>query len=248
MRFWGYVLLIMGIAFLLLFVFALFGGAHLGVFPFIIAAMLVVTGVNLIRKGHGILRAEPAATELANIPPGSRSAATPAAATVSLPLSPQVAAVIAAQSARNWKLVKYLCGGIFLLFVAMGAAFAIFGKGEGDSRLFIAIFGGIGVGGAAMIAGISWLTTRRPVLRDLREQTYLRTTGPIQVVSMQGGAMLRLADRAFLMNGRAAMAALSQIREGRVDYSPHGHVILAAWDLQGRSVYMAPGYDVGWGG
>lgn len=166
MRFWGYVLLIMGIAFLLLFVFALFGGAHLGVFPFIIAAMLVVTGVNLIKKGQGILRAEPAATELASITPGSQSAATPAAVTVSLPLSPQVAAVIAAQSARNWKLVKYLCAGIFLLFVGMGAVFAIFMKGEGDSRLFLGIFGGIGVASAAMIAGISWLTTRRPVLRE----------------------------------------------------------------------------------
>jgi hypothetical protein len=40
------------------------------------------------------------------------------------------------------------------------------------------------------------------------------------------------------------MTELSTLGWGRVDYSPHGHVILAAWDNQGRTVYALPGYTV----
>jgi hypothetical protein len=33
-----------------------------------------------------------------------------------------------------------------------------------------------------------------------------------------------------------------------VDYSPHGHVILGAWDKDGRCVYSLLGYSGGSGG
>ena len=56
--------------------------------------------------------------------------------------------------------------------------------------------------------------------------------------------MLRLADRAFLMDGRSGMVELSNVDWGCVDYSPHGHMILGAWDGEGRSVYCLPGYTV----
>jgi hypothetical protein len=96
---------------------------------------------------------------------------------------------------------------------------------------------------AIMIFTIAWLTSLMPVRRDLRSSTILRTTGPVQVVAVVGGAMLRLADRAFLMNGREGMAALSKLEWGTVDHSAHGHVILGAWAKDGRCVYSAPGYD-----
>jgi len=80
------------------------------------------------------------------------------------------------------------------------------------------------------------------------------TTGPIQVADwMYGGTLgggfgkkgtgqlLRLADRAFLVTPAESMA-LSKIPRGTVDYGARGHVILAAWDEHGNSVFSAPGY------
>jgi hypothetical protein len=58
-----------------------------------------------------------------------------------------------------------------------------------------------------------------------------------------GGMLLRLADRAFLINTRKEAKALETLRQGTVEYSPRGHVIVAAWDSQGRIVYAAPGYE-----
>jgi hypothetical protein len=66
----------------------------------------------------------------------------------------------------------------------------------------------------------------------------------VQVAPVLGGATLRLADRAFLMNGNGGMAALSKLGRGRVDYTPHGHLVLGAWDSEGRNVYALPGYHV----
>jgi len=101
----------------------------------------------------------------------------------------------------------------------------------------------IGIASALMIYGLSWLTSMKPVRRDLRGTTYLRTTGPVEVVSLGNGAMLRLADRAFLIDQRYGATELGALGWGRVDYSPHGHVILGAWDKDGRSVYCLPGYN-----
>ena len=66
----------------------------------------------------------------------------------------------------------------------------------------------------------------------------------MQVVSMPigGGAVLRLADRSFVIGSFAEIRALSTIDSGTVEYSPRGHMILAAWDVRGTPVYSAPGY------
>jgi len=56
------------------------------------------------------------------------------------------------------------------------------------------LFGGMAVASAALIGGIIWLTTLRPMRRDLQSPTYFRTTGPIQLVYIRNGHMLRLAD------------------------------------------------------
>jgi len=252
MRIWGYVMLGLGIVFLILLALAQLGGGHVGVMPFIIAAIVIVSGAKMVSGGRGLVQAEPDA------PSGLGSAGVPGISTarvqspgagqwtVEMPMSPQVAAVVTQQNARTWKLVMYLCGGFVVFFVGLGAVLAISDKSK-DAPMFLAIFGGVGIVTSGLIAGLSWMTSRRPVLKDLNEMNYLRTTGPISVVPMYGGAMLRLADRAFLMNGKAAIAPLSKLGEGRVDYTPHGHVILAAWDSLGRRVYCAPGYDVGYG-
>jgi hypothetical protein len=252
MRIWGNVLFIIGILFLLLMVLAEFGGGHLGFIPFFVAGLLIFMGWRMRTSGMGILQANPAATAehagaVKIAAPGQPAAPAAEFATVELPLTPEVAAVIERQSARTQRILLYVVFGFLFFFIVLGAVLAAANVAPGQGETFLALFTGIGVASALLIYSIFWLTARRPVRRDLRGTTYLRTTGPVQVVPISSGGMLRLADRAFLMDRRNGMKELSKLPWGRVDYSPHGHVILAAWDSEGRSVYSLPGYNVGSG-
>jgi hypothetical protein len=250
MRIWGWILFILGIVFLLLFALAEFGGGHIGYIPFFVAGFLVVMGWNLRTSGKGILQTKSAATaEHTNAQTATASGQIPAApaaefSTVELPLTPDVAALIARQSGRTRKIVLYTVTGFLVGFAALGAVLGATDH-TGNGNAFLLVFSGVGVGSVIMIYGIFWLSSQRAVNRDLRGTNYLRTTGPVQVVSMPGGGMLRLADRAFMIDRRYGMTELSRLGWGRVDYSPHGHVILAAWDREGRSVYCIPGYSAG---
>ncbi len=250
MRIVGYVVLVLGILFAIFFGLAELGGGHLGLTPFYVTFILIVIGAGLARSGKGILQEKPAAapaqasTQSAPAP-GHPAAPAGGFSTVEIPLTPEVAALIARQSARAQRILRYIVGGFLVFFVGLGVVLAATDKTPGGGRTFLLIFGGIGVVTAFLIYGISWLTSQRPVRRDLRGTTYLRTTGPVEVVSLRGGGMLRLADRAFLMNGRGGTKELRTLNWGTVDYSPHGHVILGAWDREGRCVYCLPGYGMG---
>src|SRR5580693_4399793 len=122
MRIWGWVLLILGILFLLMFVFAEFGGGHVGFVPFFVSAFLILMGWNLKKSGGGILQPKPAENAGAGSPgtPGQSNAAAAEFSTVELPLTPEVAAVIARQSARAKKILVYVAGGFCVLFVGLG--------------------------------------------------------------------------------------------------------------------------------
>lgn len=245
MRIWGWVLLILGVLFLIMFVFAEFGGGHVGFVPFFVSAFLILMGWNLKKSGRGILQTKPAenaGTGSAGAT-GESNAAPAEFSTVELPLSPEVAAVIVKQSARAKKMLVYVAGGFCVLFVVLGIVLGATDKTKGEGMTFLMIFGLIGIASGSMIYGLWWLTAMKPVRRDLRGTTYLRTTGPVEVVSLGNGAMLRLADRAFLIDQRYGATELGALGWGRVDYSPHGHVILGAWDKDGRSVYCLPGYN-----
>jgi len=246
MRIWGTVLLVLGILFLIMFVFAEFGGGHLGFVPFFVSGFLILMGWNLRKSGKGILQSKPSARNSgAQTSASSNQPVAPAAefSTVEMPLTPEIAAVIARQSARAKRILLYIAGGAIALFGGIGVVIGATDKTPGERMTFLAIFGFIGVASAGLIYGISWLTSFRLVRRDLRGTTFLRTTGPVEVVSMGNGAMLRLADRAFFIDQRYGATELRALGWGRVDYSPHGHVILGAWDKDGRSVYCLPGYN-----
>ncbi len=254
MRILGYVVLVIGILFAILFGLAELSGGHLGFVPIYVLFFLIVSGWTLAKKGKGIVQAKPSAAPLQagaqTAPaqaPGRAGSASGEFATVELPLTPEVAAVLADQSARKNRILLYIVGGFLVLFVGLGVVLDLADKTPGEGRTFLLILGGIGVGSAILVYGISWLTSLKPVHRDLSGTTYLRTTGPVSVATMRSGGMLRLADRAFLMNGRGGMKELSTLNWGTVDYSPHGHVILGAWDREGRCVYCLPGYSVGGG-
>jgi hypothetical protein len=234
MRILGYVLLIVGILFLVSFAFAQFGGAHLGILPWLITLFLVSSGWSLARSGKGLVRASAGDPLTADI----------ATFTVVVPMSPDAAAVIKRQANRSQRVPLYIAGGFFAFFLLVGVVVAMLDHAPGEGGSLFAIFALIGALTGVLIAVIS-LISARPYGRDVNETTFLRTTGPIEVAPMgfwSIGAILRLADRAFLINLPAERAALGSLNEGTVDYSPHGHVILAVWDSQRRIAYCAPGY------
>jgi hypothetical protein len=249
MRIFGNVILIIGILFLLLFALAEFGGGHIGFIPFFVSGFMILMGAQMRRSGKGIVQSNPAAAAEHPAIPAAPVAGQPAAAaapakvfTVEMPLTPEIAAVIANKSARTRRMLLYVVVGCLVFFGGLGVVIAAYDDTPGEGRMFLLIFGAIGAITALLIYVISWFTTLRPVNRDLRGTIYLRTAGPVQVVAIGAGGSLRLADRAFLMNGRGGMKQLSVLGWGTVDYSPYGHVILGVWDREGRSVYSLPGY------
>lgn len=235
MRVWGYVLLILGTLVLLLFGLAELGGGHVGALPLLISVFVLAMGWSFVRSGRPIVQTQ--------AQPGTASAPS----TAEMPMAPEIAAVIARQSARGWRRLLYVAGGLTVAIAFVGVLIDAFDRTPGEGITMLGAFTAVGLASGLMIVGISWLAMQMPVQRDLRAPRYLRTTGPVEVVAIpfSTGAMLRLADRAFLMNDPAAIRALGKLKAGTVDYTPFGHVILAAWDDRGNRVYDAPGYTVG---
>jgi len=244
MRIAGDLMLVLGIIFLILFVMAEFGGGGVGASPFLVSGFLIALGANLRRSGGEILQAKPTPAGTSASSGAKGQEAPPKFSTVEMPMTPEVATTIAEQSARAWKLVKRVVLFFFLFFIVLGVVLDMADKDVAIPHVFLIIFPAIGVAAAIMIGGISWLTTQEPVHRDLHGKNYLRTTGPLEVGDISGGAILRLADRSFIVNGTGGVNELRNLDWGRVDYSPHGHIILGAWDAKGKSVYSAPGYKL----
>ncbi|HEY6325404.1 MAG TPA: hypothetical protein VIW73_02665 [Candidatus Cybelea sp.] len=238
MRIWGYILLVLGVVFLALFAMAALGGAHLGFLPWFVSLFLVCTGWTFVKSARGLVPTAPAQATTAAV------AAAGASATVEIPMTPPAAEAIARQVNRSRRIPAYIAGGLLLFFIGIGGLLAAVDNTPGEGVQFLAWFSGVGLATGVMIVGITWLSTHA-LARDKRATFILRTTGPMQVAPMPfgGGAVLRLADRSFMMGGPLKeIGALSNIDSGTVEYSPRGHVILAAWDSRGALAYSAPGY------
>lgn len=233
MRIWGYIILIVGILFSILFLLANLHGAHIKVLPFVISLLLIFSGLKLVKSGKGILQTESPSMGISK-----------EIYTEKIPMSHEIASVIKKQSARTWKIIRYLAFGYVIFFFALGALIGFSDKKTHDAIGLAVAFSIPGIMVALITVGAFWLLAARPVRKDLNEKNYLRTKGPIKVIPFLGGAILQLADRAFLINGRNGIKELSTVNEGTIDYSPHSHVIFAAWDKQGHSVYRLEGYNI----
>ena len=236
MRIFGNVLMVLGILLLVLFIMAAFGGG-MPWSSFFIPILLISIGFRLRTFGRGILQDAPGARS------GTASSAPAAAAsTVELPITPEVIAAIERQIVRAKKMMWWVTFGAVGLFFLLGVIFWLVSDNSGDKRLFLMIFVGAGAASGILISGIQWLFAIRPVQSDLRALSYFRTTGPIQLVYIRNGHMLRLADQAFLLKGRDGVSALKDLAWGTIDHTQHGHLILAAWNREGALAYVAPGY------
>ncbi len=232
MRIFGLVLMIVGIAFEILLLMALLGGGKDLVLGFLVGAGLIAMGWQFRTHGKGIRQQEPtsATSEV------SSEALPPQSPTVELPLTPAISTTLRRQVAR-WRRVTAIiivCGVAFFLVLAVGMYLAI--SSPTSPKLFPFLVAAPGLLFGLIVAGIHVFQRERPVRKDFRESTYLRTSGPVQVISVYGGWLLRLADRAFLADPAPAKV-LCNLTWATVDYSRHAHVIFEIRDQAGHVVY-----------
>jgi hypothetical protein len=230
MRTFGNLLLVAGIIFEGLFVLAALGGAQFPPIAFVMPGILLTAGATLRIYGTGLAQQSA---------PSAGAAQSP---TAELPLTPAVSVLIAREVARSRRFmaVVILVGISFFLLLGAGLDLAL--SAPGGLRVF-PFFVAISVAFGLIVGGIWFLTGERPARRDLRASSYLRTSGPVQLVSVLGGYLLRLADRSFLLNGRAVISALRDLPWATVDYSRHAHRIFGVRDRSGQSIYRCVGYQ-----
>jgi len=243
MRIFGYVLLFVGIVFELLLVLARLGGGKVSPTAFAVVAILILSSWRLRAYGRPIAKRGPSSDPSTVAKPGpGPELASP---TTKLPFTPAVSAVVAQEIARSRRImVIMILGGMSLVLLLAGSiGLAVSSPLEflaGGSFFSLAL--GLFVGGIWILAGA------RPLRRDLRESTYLRASGPVQLVCVFGGAhLLRLADRAFIPSGCRPMALAAAFRHltwATVDYSNHSHLIFEVRDHSGRSVYRCAGFEL----
>jgi hypothetical protein len=234
-RIFGLVLMIVGIAFEILFILALIGGGKDLALGLVVAAGLIAMGWKFRTYGKGIVQQEhsSATTDVSPTTPPLQSP------TVELPLTQALSAAFIRQVAR-WRRITAIiiaCFTAFFLILAVGVYLAL--PPNTSPKPFLIVVPAVCLFFALSVGGLHVFQRELPARRDLRESIYLRTIGPVQVISMYGGSLLRLADRAFLANSRPAVKVLRDLTWATVDYTRHAHVIFEIRDQAGHLVYSA---------
>jgi hypothetical protein len=158
-------------------------------------------------------------------------------ATQELPVTPEISAMLRRHRAQQRRLYGILaaCGAGF--FPAIFALVAWDDLKKGDWKLFLEVSPLMAAGFVVMLGCIYFFSRGLPLGRDLRERSYLRTSGPVQGVTMFNGSLLRLVDRAFILYQKPVVKALQNVPWATVDYSRHAHVIFEVRDRSGRNVF-----------
>lgn len=231
MRLLGWVLLIVGVVFEGLFIMAELGGGNIQATAFFVAGMMIVMGWRLKSYGKGLVRQEPTLSTEDAITPVAQSPTT------EIPLTPEAAAAIARLAAKSRRTIIIVigCGVAFFLLLGEGIDLGVSSPSP-NSLNPLHLMGAAALCFALIVGGIHYFTVERFVRKDLGDSSYLRTSGPVQVVSVFGGSLLRLTDRAFLTSG-LPVRVLQNLDWATVDYSRHAHLIFEIRDKTGKQVY-----------
>lgn len=163
----------------------------------------------------------------------------PECSTVEMPVTPEVATLLARAYASANRKVLYS----FVFICAAFVAVCTFGNYLADPKADLAVPAAIAAGFACVGYAGAWMAWVQPIWTDIQGKSFLRATGPVQIAVPTGkyssGPVGRLADRRVLLGFSGGLEELRNLGWGTVDYSPRGHVILRAWDHAGRSVYEA---------
>jgi hypothetical protein len=169
--------------------------------------------------------------------------ALPEIATVELPFTPGVADLLRETAKKSGRAMATVMGVFLVVFVVVGIAERQSDQPSGPHvigtfTLMLLMFVSCGL----LVGSLWFFFSGLPVWRDIKGNTYLRTRGPIQVVTMSKGILLRLSDKAFSLGEGPANAYLRSVNWAVVDYSKHVHLILGVWDSNGKNLYLAERY------
>jgi hypothetical protein len=232
LRAFGWFLLICGIVFGLLLLIAAVGEGNVAPAAFVVVPIMTGIGWSLKTYGKGMVPKQPTSVSSS----ANSHAQNPAqVATHEMTMTPAVRAAVARELARtrrlNWIVVGCIMGPLLLIGAVVDAT-----TPEKGTSVF-GIMAAVSATSGAILGGLLFLTAELPLRRDLREPSYLRTSGPIQAVSVRGGVLLRLADRAFFVKQKALWKLLHGVSWATVEYSRHGHVIFEVRDEKGQSIW-----------
>jgi hypothetical protein len=195
-------------------------------------AILSVTGWRLITLHRKRTQRRQSSASSAAKP---ESAIEPDPRTVELPVSPAISYIMVRENARRLRIIKIVMICVVSFSLLVGAAIDLTVPSQSGIKVFLYL-AAAGLAFGLFIGGVCILASRG-LRRDLADFTYIRTTGPLQLVRIHGGYLLKLADRTFALNVPAVAAAVRNLTWATVDYSRHAHLIFDIWDSSGRRVY-----------
>ncbi|HZU28186.1 MAG TPA: hypothetical protein VFA04_21835 [Bryobacteraceae bacterium] len=230
MKIAGSALLVTGAIFDLLFMLAKVGGVFVSPTAFVIASAFLISGVRAL----ALVKA--AQTKLAAGSRPQEAGAASAETGASIPMPPQMTALIDAELARQRRVILWIGGGFVAVFLLGGVSVHAALPGP-DGAVASELVSSIGLFGAALI-GVLWMVFgQRTLRRDRSSGSYCRSAGAITVAAVPGGYLLRVGEQVLLTNNHRAMKVLRSMPAATVDYSPHAHIIFQVYDAFGHSVY-----------
>ena len=200
-----------------------------------IAITMFSSGIVLVRRGR--LRAANHPTDHSSIQDASMHEGD-----VPLPVTPPVVAALKKAIARKNRPVLVCAAGVFVLGVALGLVFYFANSSSATWLIWL----GAAFGGAIDVyILIIWAFVSARGRRDLREVTYLRTSGPIRVdtaVNLVGRTtcLLRVVGHTFAIDHVRIAPRLNGLDWASIDHSRHMHVILEVRNRSGEAVYRIP--------
>lgn len=251
MKVGGWIVFVLGIALgIAVLVLEFTGGGNGSPLKLLVfVAVLMYIGWRLKTNGTGLL---PPAN--ANFPAASNSVPddslvaeaprSPQAFTVEIPQPPALSELLRDATGKSARMYGIIIAIFCVLLLGFGAflQYAVKPNEGVQPTRILPIMSFITLALLIIVGGIWLFTAGLPARRDLRESVCLQTRGPVQIVPVFGRYILRLADRAFFVDDRPAVARLAQLDWAVVEYGKYSNFILSVWDNTGTNVYAAEGY------
>jgi len=159
-----------------------------------------------------------------------------------LPMTAEVRAIVRSALLSGWR--PYAVMLFALLIVALVGATAVGGRQLDPSdlpRVIALLFGP-----AVALIGLVYALDATRLLRDLRDPTFLRSTGTVTADEEWDYAFsYKLSVNGIRLRSpwrRQGEAPFSTLPGGTVDHTKHAHVVLAIRDANGRAIYLMDGY------
>ena len=251
MRIGGWIMFLGGIALGIMLLVLQFMGSGNGSLlrAFVFIALFIYTGWRMMTYGTGLVPSgsaavAPGAGAILDDAAPAQPRVAPQTFTVEIPQSPVITELLREAVKKSARMYGWIIGIFGVLIFGLGVVYdqaAQRSPGGPPSVRILPIVALVSFGFVLLMGGIWALAVGLPARRELRGSVCLRTSGPVEVVSVWGGYFLRLADRAFLLS-KGPIAALARMDWAVVDYGKYSHTILSVWDKTGANVYAAEGY------